>query len=83
MTNRRRFFTIVALAVSAGVPLLLVPAGAQQLSDREKQIGGKFSMKTALENEAAMVLAEIEQVTESQVRRSRPPQSAPADRSTQ
>ena len=36
------------------------------------------SMKTALENEAAMVLAEIEQVTESQVRRPRP-----ADRSTQ
>ena len=51
---------------------------------------GKYSegdfeaMKTALENEAALVLAEIEQVTESQVRRPRggPPASA-ADRSAQ
>ena len=42
MTNPRRFFAIVALAVMAGVPLFLAPAGAQQLSDREKQIGGKF-----------------------------------------
>ncbi len=39
---------------------------------------GKYSegdfeaMKTALENDAALVLAEIEQVTESQVRRPRP-----------
>jgi hypothetical protein len=39
---------------------------------------GKYSegdyetMKTTLENEAALVLAEIEQVTESQVRRPRP-----------
>ena len=45
---------------------------------------GKYSegdfeaMKTALENEAAVVLAEIEQVTESQIRRPRP-----ADRSAQ
>jgi hypothetical protein len=45
---------------------------------------GKYSegdfeaMKTALENDAALVLAEIEQVTESQVRRPRP---APANRS--
>jgi hypothetical protein len=38
------------------------------------------SMKIALENEAAMVLAEIEQVTESQVRR---PRAAQADRSAQ
>ncbi len=51
---------------------------------------GKYSegdfeaMKTALENEAALVLAEIEQVTESQVRRPRSgrPASA-ADRSAQ
>jgi len=49
---------------------------------------GKYSegdfeaMKTALENEAAMVLAEIEQVTESQVRRPHAAHS-PADRSTQ
>jgi len=48
---------------------------------------GKYSegdfeaMKTALENEGAVVLAEIEQVTESQVRRPRPAQ--PADRSAQ
>src|SRR5437667_6019532 len=51
---------------------------------------GKYSegdfeaMKTALENEAALVLAEIEQVTESQVRRPRGgrPASA-ADRGAQ
>lgn len=48
---------------------------------------GKYSegdfeaMKTALENEAALVLAEIDQVTESQVRRPRGPH--PADRSAQ
>jgi hypothetical protein len=36
-------------------------------------------MKTALENESAQVLAEIDQVTESQVRRARGPH--PADRS--
>jgi hypothetical protein len=48
---------------------------------------GKYSegdfeaMKTALENEAAVVLAEIEQVTESQVRR--PRGAHPADRSSQ
>lgn len=46
---------------------------------------GKYSdgdfeaMKTALENESAQVLAEIDQVTESQVRRPRGPH--PADRS--
>src|SRR3982074_2579075 len=48
---------------------------------------GKYSeadyevMKTALENEAAAVLAEIDHVTESQVRRPRPARSAEADRS--
>src|SRR5437660_1685952 len=48
---------------------------------------GKYSegdyeaMKTSLENEAAVVLAEIEQVTESQVRR--PRGARPADRSAQ
>jgi hypothetical protein len=47
---------------------------------------GKYSegdfeaMKTALENEAAVVLSEIDQVTESQVRRSRGVR--PADRSS-
>jgi hypothetical protein len=50
---------------------------------------GKYSegdfeaMKTALENEAAMVLAEIDQVTESQVRRPRRTRPAPAERSGQ
>jgi hypothetical protein len=49
---------------------------------------GKYSegdfeaMKTALENEAALVLAEIEQVTESQVRRPRA-QSPATDRGAQ
>ena len=44
---------------------------------------GKYSegdyeaMKTSLENEAALVLTEIEQVTESQVRRPRPARMAP------
>ncbi len=48
---------------------------------------GKYSegdfeaMKTALENEVALVLSEIEQVTESQVRR--PRGARPADRSAQ
>jgi hypothetical protein len=49
---------------------------------------GKYSegdfeaMKIALENEAALVLAEIDQVTEAQVRRPRGPRSATANRST-
>jgi hypothetical protein len=49
---------------------------------------GKYSendyqaMKTSLENEAALVLAEIDQVTEAQVRRPRgAPRSAERDRS--
>src|SRR6266853_4488462 len=47
---------------------------------------GKYSegdfeaMKVSLENEAALVLAEIDQVTESQVRRPRGPRPAPAAR---
>jgi hypothetical protein len=46
---------------------------------------GKYSqgdyeaMKTGLENDAAMVLAQIDQVTESQIRRPRGPRSADAD----
>ena len=46
---------------------------------------GKYSegdyetMKTALENEAALILAEIEQVTESQIRRPRPARPAAAE----
>jgi hypothetical protein len=41
------------------------------------------AMKTALENEAALVLAEIDQVTESQVRRPRGGRPAPATRGPQ
>jgi hypothetical protein len=49
-----------------------------------KYAEGDFeAMKTALENEAAMVLAEIDQVTESQVRRPRGTRPVPADRSGQ
>jgi hypothetical protein len=50
---------------------------------------GKYSegdfeaMKNSLENEAALVLAEIDQVTESQVRRPRGTRPAAADRSAQ
>jgi hypothetical protein len=46
---------------------------------------GKYSegdyelMKNSLEDEAALVLTEIEQTTESQVRRPRPPRPAPAE----
>jgi cytochrome c-type biogenesis protein CcmH len=41
--NKARSLVIVAmLALSASAPLLLAPVGAQQLSDRAKQIGGKF-----------------------------------------
>jgi hypothetical protein len=38
------------------------------------------SMKTSLENEAALVLAQIEQVTESQIRRPRAPRAAESER---
>lgn len=49
-----------------------------------KYAEGDFeAMKTALENEAAMVLAEIDQVTESQVRRPRGARPAPSDRGGQ
>jgi hypothetical protein len=50
---------------------------------------GKYSegdfeaMKVSLENEAALVLAEIDQVTESQVRRPRGPRPAAAARGSQ
>ena len=50
---------------------------------------GKYSegdynaMKTSIENEAALVLAEIEQVTESQVRRPRVPRAAETERGQQ
>jgi len=42
MTSSRRFTAIAALLLMAAAPLLITIAGAQQLSDREKQIGGKF-----------------------------------------
>jgi hypothetical protein len=48
---------------------------------------GKYSegdyeaMKASLENEAAMVLAEIDEVTEAQTRRARAPRTATAERS--
>lgn len=49
-----------------------------------KYAEGDFeAMKSALENEAALVLAEIDQVTESQVRRPRGTRPASADRSGQ
>jgi hypothetical protein len=46
-----------------------------------KYAEGDFeAMKTSLENEAAMTLTEIEQVTESQVRRPRPARQATTER---
>lgn len=40
-------------------------------------------MKNALENEAAVVIAEIEQTTESHVKRPRPTKAAPSERGAQ
>jgi hypothetical protein len=49
-----------------------------------KYAEGDFeSMKTSLENEAALVLAEIDQVTEANVRRPRPARAAEAERGRQ
>jgi cytochrome c-type biogenesis protein CcmH len=42
MTKVRQLVLVVVLAVCASAPLLLIPVSAQQLSDRAKQIGGKF-----------------------------------------
>jgi cytochrome c-type biogenesis protein CcmH len=42
MTRARPIAAIAMLAALAMAPLLIIPAGAQQLSDRAKQIGGKF-----------------------------------------
>ena len=42
MTKARAIATMATLAVFAMAPLVITPAGAQQLSDRAKQIGGKF-----------------------------------------
>jgi hypothetical protein len=49
-----------------------------------KYAEGDFeSMKTSLESEAALVLAEIDQVTEANVRRPRPARAAEAERGRQ
>src|SRR6266852_2882577 len=42
MTKTRPVAAITILAMFAVVPLLITPAGAQQLSERAKQVGGKF-----------------------------------------
>ncbi len=42
MTKARATAAIMMLAMLAVAPLLVAPLGAQQLSDRAKQIGGKF-----------------------------------------
>ncbi len=42
MTKVRAIAAIAMLAMFAVMPLLITPLGAQQLSDRAKQIGGKF-----------------------------------------
>ena len=42
MTKARAIAATAILAMFAIAPLLITPAGAQQLSDRAKKIGGKF-----------------------------------------
>jgi cytochrome c-type biogenesis protein CcmH len=42
MTKARQIAAVTVLAMLAMAPLLVTPLGAQQLSDRAKQIGGKF-----------------------------------------
>jgi cytochrome c-type biogenesis protein CcmH/NrfF len=42
MTNLRRWSAAAMLLAMAAAPLLITSAGGQQLSDRAKQIGGKF-----------------------------------------
>ncbi len=42
MIRSLRFAAVFALLITATAPLLFIDASAQQLSDREKQIGGKF-----------------------------------------
>src|SRR6266849_5673195 len=42
MTRARAIGAITMLAILAMVPLLITSVGAQQLTDRAKQIGGKF-----------------------------------------
>ncbi len=42
MIRARQIAAVTTLAMLAMAPLLVTPLGAQQLSDRAKQIGGKF-----------------------------------------
>jgi cytochrome c-type biogenesis protein CcmH len=42
MTKARPIAAFAMLALFATAPLLILPLGAQQLSDRAKQVGGKF-----------------------------------------
>ena len=42
MIRLRMLATVALLAALAAAPLMVAPLGAQQLSDRAKQIGGKF-----------------------------------------
>jgi cytochrome c-type biogenesis protein CcmH len=42
MTKGRPIAAIAIVALLATAPLLIAPVGAQQLSDRAKQVGGKF-----------------------------------------
>jgi len=42
MTKARSVAAMTVLALFAVMPLLITPVGAQQLSDRAKQVGGKF-----------------------------------------
>ncbi len=42
MTKARPIAAIALMALFASAPLLITPLGAQQLSDRAKQVGGKF-----------------------------------------
>jgi cytochrome c-type biogenesis protein CcmH len=42
MTKTRAIAAIAMLAMFAVAPLLIAPVGAQQLSERAKQVGGKF-----------------------------------------
>jgi cytochrome c-type biogenesis protein CcmH/NrfF len=42
MTKARAIAAITIMALFAITPLLITPVGAQQLSDRAKQVGGKF-----------------------------------------
>jgi cytochrome c-type biogenesis protein CcmH len=42
MTKPRAIAAIMILALFGIAPLLIAPLGAQQLSDRAKQVGGKF-----------------------------------------